>query len=110
MRYTRSMDIRELKDLLKNSTSVLILEDGEPSYVIVDYKVYRNLTQAKEQEIQIKNHVSGAPKAVEPEPVRQQLSAQEMEALERLNREIQTLKEQIEQEEREGVTGESSAQ
>jgi len=107
------MDIRELKDLLKNSTSVLMLEDGEPSYIILDYKVYRNLIQPREQEVVIKNHTNqdetqlrrseevgvGAPTKTSG------LSAQEMEALERLNREIQALKDQIEQEERQGDLG-----
>ena len=89
------MDIRELKDLLKNSTSVLILDEGEPAYVILDYQVYRNLTQ--EQEVPVRSATQTPSSAPAPS---QQLSAQEMEALERLNREIQALKDQIEQEER----------
>jgi len=116
------MDIRELKDLLKNSTSVLILDDGEPSYVILDYQVYRNLVQAREQEIVVKNHTShenpGFEKVPTPEshqnsqlqhpdevgapPKTSGLSTQEVEALERLNREIQALKDQIEQDEKQG--------
>ncbi|MEK7589250.1 MAG: hypothetical protein AAB479_01295 [Patescibacteria group bacterium] len=100
------MDIRELKDLLKNSTSVLILDEGEPSYVILDYQVYRNLTQAKEQEVKVKKANDAealnfpVPQASEEAPVRAALSAQEVEALERLNREIQALKDQIEQDEK----------
>ena len=105
------MDIRELKALLKNSTSVLILDDGEPAYVVLDYQVYRNLIQSKDQEKEIRvktpsNH--DAPNFITGEvqefpPSRAPLSAQETEALERLNREIQTLKEQIEQDEKLGT-------
>ena len=107
------MDIRELKDLLKNSTSVLMIEDGEPSYVILDYKVYRSLIQPKEQEVVVKNNTdlgtdqlrrSGEVEVGAPTKT-SGLSAQEMEALERLNREIQALKDQIEQEERQGDLG-----
>ena len=134
------MDIRELKDLLKNSTSVLILDDGEPSYVILDYQVYRNLIQAREpasselqpgldssrrggrgeQEILVKNHTQNSQlqhsdEVEAPKPTQgvgspteasvakaPGLSAQEVEALERLNREIQALKDQIEQDEKQG--------
>ena len=124
------MDIRELKDLLKNSTSVLILDDGEPSYVILDYQVYRNLVQAREpaspelqrgeQEIVVKNHTQNSQlqhsdEIEAPKPTQgigspteasvakaSGLSAQEVEALERLNREIQALKDQIEQDEKQG--------
>ncbi len=105
------MDIRELKDLLKNSTSVLILDDGEPSYVILDYQVYKSLMQVKEQEIPVKsNNLQQpqnfmAPPVADPVPPKPQLSAQEVEALERLNREIQALKDQIEQEEKQGGFG-----
>jgi len=86
------MDIRELKDLLRNSTSVLILDNGEPSYVIVDYDVYRKMTHPASQQEPV-------PATPVPEPVRNQLSPQDMEALERLNKEIQALKDQIAQEE-----------
>jgi hypothetical protein len=106
------MDIRELKELLKNSTSVLILDNGEPSYVILDYEVYRRLIGAAGNNTDNSNGVHGEnnrnlgenhqsePDLVDLSGKRSQLSPQETEALERLNREIQALKEQIEQEER----------
>ncbi len=72
------MDIRELKKLLKNSTSILVLDDGEPAYVIVDYQVYRDLVS--EQSAALGGH--------------------ELEVIERLNREIQVLKGEIEEEEK----------
>jgi len=37
------MDTQELKKLLKGSTAVLILEDGEPSFVILGYDAYKGL-------------------------------------------------------------------
>jgi hypothetical protein len=95
------MDIRELKNLLKNSTSVLMLDEGEPAFVILDYQVYRNLTQG--QEIKISTPEPGAPQPLGHQP----LSPQEMEALERLNREIQALKDQIAMEEKEAFFPES---
>lgn len=97
------MDIRELKQLLKNSASVLILDEGEPAFVILDYRVYRQLTG--EQSRQDAARFSDAPAAngaVESTPVapiaQPSLSPQELEAIERLNKEIQALKEQIEAE------------
>lgn len=96
------MDIRELKQLLKNSSSVLVLDNGEPAYVILDYGVYRNLTGDKEKEIRI--NYPAVPEmgngsfegGIVPPAVQASLSPQEMEAIERLNKEIQALKEQIE--------------
>ncbi len=103
------MDIRELKQLLKNSSSVLILDEGEPAFVILDYQVYRNLTGEQSLETGTARRSVGefpAGRSFErPEPVATaqsspSLSAQELEAIERLNKEILALKNQIEMEER----------
>lgn len=103
------MDIRELKNLLKNSTSVLMLDEGEPAFVILDYQVFRNLTQGNEEEVRISTpepgtHHGNGQAGMPP------LSAQEMEALERLNKEIQALKEQIAAEEKEAFFPELGVQ
>jgi hypothetical protein len=105
------MDIRELKNLLKNSTSVLMLDEGEPAFVILDYQVFRNLTQGKGEEVRITTPEPGAQRGNGlPGQGQQPLSAQEMEALERLNKEIQALKEQIATEEKEVFFPESEPQ
>ncbi len=86
------MDINELKKLIKNSTSVLVLDNGEPSFVILDYKMYKNLTLDKEGEKEVKiNH---------PLSNGQYSREHETEILDRLNKEILALKAQIEMEER----------
>lgn len=128
------MDINELKKLLKNSTSVLIMEQGNPELVIMDYSSYRNLVKTSETEIPIskapqeKIASNGfAPNQTRPvllptdynggfpEPISSvldkataastgNLQSRESEILERLNREIMLLKEQIELEEQKDTT------
>lgn len=76
--------------MLKKSTAVLILEDGEPSIVVVDYKTYRELVGDAE---------TGA-KASPSAPGASSQQSGEMELLERINKDILALKEQIEEEEK----------
>ncbi|OGN00354.1 MAG: hypothetical protein A3B91_00400 [Candidatus Yanofskybacteria bacterium RIFCSPHIGHO2_02_FULL_41_29] len=89
------MQIDELKKLIKNSTSVLVLDNGDPLFVVLDYKMYRDLVKDKgEKEIPI-NHSVG----------RDNFNGyshheRETEILERLNKEILALKNQIEMEEK----------
>ncbi|MBX4211318.1 MAG: hypothetical protein KW806_00750 [Candidatus Yanofskybacteria bacterium] len=86
------MDINELKELLKGSTSVLIMDNGQPSFVVLDYQAYRNLlTKAPEADSQ--RPPSGM------QSLGNAMTAQELEIVERLNKEIQALKQQIEEEE-----------
>jgi hypothetical protein len=85
------MDIKELKNLLKNSTSVLILENGEPEFVVVDYAAYKNLLMGTK--------VADNPARMIP--VGEAMAAKEAAMLERLNSEILALKQQIEAEEKE---------
>lgn len=107
------MNINELKKLLRNSTSVLVLDNGEPSFVVMGYQTYKDLSasRAEEKEIPVRNNdnssrYSYAGQAY-PERIRHDdgVSAQynrdrETEILERLNKEILALKSQIEMEER----------
>jgi hypothetical protein len=44
------MNTNELKKLLKGSTAVLVLDNGEPSYVIVGYDSYKKMLNNNEQE------------------------------------------------------------
>ena len=95
------MDVRELKKLLKNSTSVLILDDGEPAFVVLDYAVYKNtmLDKDREKEIRI-NHPGPGGNGSPDHPAPLATESRESEILERLNKEISALKHQIELEER----------
>ena len=88
------MDINELKFLLKNSASVVVMEEGQPSLVIVDYHVYKNMVQAQQGLLSQPRTAGSGPVTHE-----QQFSPEEQEAVERLNREILALKEQIAMEE-----------
>ena len=96
------MDINEIKKLIKNSTSVLVLDNGEPSFVIMGYKTYKEIALEQrggvEKEIKITQVTNGG--SVNS----QSMHEQETEILERLNKEILALKAQIEAEEK-GLTG-----
>lgn len=104
------MDIRELKELLKTSGSVLVLDNGEPTCVVLDYPVYKKLTSGREQEIPVSrssepillwgSQDESVPAPVpewnsEPVPVPQITDPEEIELIERLNREIENLRDQI---------------
>jgi len=91
------MDLNELKKLIKNSTAVLVLDNGQPSFVVVDYKMYKDLVSDRVGEKEVKitkeqygNGVSSG----------YGLHERDMEVLERLNKEILALKNQIESEEK----------
>lgn len=84
------LDMRELKPLLRQSGSIVVVEDGQPSVVIVDYGVYRGLVRAPAEDIASQNQ---APASAAP-------SVADAEFVERLNKEILALKNQIESEER----------
>lgn len=85
------MDINELKKLVKNSTAVLVLDNGEPSFVILNYNMYKDLVlQEPAKEIKITNGLNKD--EVKPE--------METEVLEKINKDILALKEEIEKEEK----------
>lgn len=93
------MQIGELKKMLKKSTAVLILENGEPSIVVVDYNTYRELLGDPDS----RTSGSGGATAENPEvtlPGGSTSSPGEIELLERINKDILALKEQIEEEEK----------
>ena len=91
----RTMDINEIKKLIKNSTAVLVLDNGEPSFVVMDYKSYKGIASEQRGEKEIKiNH--GGNGMINLHGGHEQ----ESEILERLNKEILALKAQIEMEEK----------
>ncbi len=93
------MDIKEIKNLINTSTAVLILDNGEPSFVILGYSMYKDLASNKagEKEVKITPLHNGA---VVNSANGYNQHEKETEILERLNKEILALKTQIEMEER----------
>lgn len=89
------MDINELKKLIKNSTAVLVLENNEPSFVIMNYKTYNNLAvEETKKEIIISHSTSNG------SPIKINQKEGELEILDRINKEILSLKDEIEREEK----------
>ena len=96
------MNIDELKKLVKHSTAVLVLDNGEPSFAILSYDMYKDLVLgSKEKEIKI-NHstANGLSHSQEPAPIKPALPENELEILERINKDILALKSEIEKEEK----------
>lgn len=101
------MDINELKKLLKKSTAVLVLDSGDPSFVILDYETYKDLIlkeKGGEKEIKINNGgqiANGNGKsAVSAVDLPRKTKEEEMEILERINKDILVIKNEIENEEK----------
>ena len=89
------MDINELKKLIKDSTAVLVMDNGEPSFVVLGYDMYKDIVAKKGEEKAVKiNHP--VPNGV----LSNNYHERETEILDRLNKEILTLKSQIEMEEK----------
>jgi len=75
-----------------------MLDNGEPSFVILGYDSYKNLLLSSNQEKEIKiNHQNGI--AAESQ-FRHKIGEKEAELLEKINKEIQALKNEIEKEEK----------
>ncbi|OGM95966.1 MAG: hypothetical protein A3B86_01775 [Candidatus Yanofskybacteria bacterium RIFCSPHIGHO2_02_FULL_38_22b] len=92
------MDINELKKLIKDSTSVLVLDNGEPSFVILGYDTYKNMAVNvnTEKEVTIKHPTNNGSISSNG----RSFHDKETEILDRLNKEILALKSQIEAEEK----------
>lgn len=101
------MDINELKKLVKHSTAVLVLDDGEPSFAILNYDSYKDLIlgNGKEEEKEIKINHAAAPGANGLSNSRPSNNDNEIEILERINKDILALKNEIEKEEKTLVAG-----
>jgi PHD/YefM family antitoxin component YafN of YafNO toxin-antitoxin module len=103
------MNIEELKKLVKGSTAVLVLDNGEPSFVILNYNMYKDLVlQESAKEIKI-NHLSKDNPALVANGISGDQAKSvlpqggldtESEILERINKDILALKEEIEKEEK----------
>jgi hypothetical protein len=97
------MNIEELKKLVKHSTAVLVLDNGEPSFAILGYEMYKDLVlSGKEKEIKINHTVSNGiahdeNKIAQAKPA---IPENELDILERINKDILALKSEIEKEEK----------
>jgi len=99
----KPMNIDELKKLVKHSTAVLVLDNGEPSFAILSYEMYKDLVLGgKEKEIKINHAVPNGVSHNENgiSPVKPALPENELEILERINKDILALKSEIEKEEK----------
>ncbi len=97
------MNIDELKKLVKHSTAVLVLDNGEPSFAILSYETYKDLVLGgKEKEIKINHAVTNGIDHNEDRvpPIKPALPDNELDILERINKDILALKSEIEKEER----------
>lgn len=92
------MNIDELKKLVKHSTAILVLDNGEPAFTILSYDMYKDLVlNAKEKEIKINNTSTNMANGLSHG---QREEKNELEILERINKDILALKSEIEKEER----------
>lgn len=98
----------ELKKLLKGSTAVLILDNGEPSFVVLGYESYKSLLSDRETEVKINRPSNGRPdlsqnrglSGLDDNKFQHHISEKEAELLEKINKEILSLKNEIEKEEK----------
>lgn len=88
------MDIQELKKLINNSSAVVVMENAEPSFVIMNYQAYRNISQ-EEQKREVRITSQSVNASAKPSP-----KEGELEILDRINKEILALKDEIEREEK----------
>ena len=99
------MDTNELKKLLKGSTAVLILDNGEPSFVVLGYDSYQKLLTDQEKEIKINHRLPENETEQEGDSpalkrFQHRISEKESELLEKINKEILALKNEIDKEEK----------
>ena len=85
----------EIREILRSIPAVLVVEDGRPAYVITEYDAWRALAQG--QPVRVSNsrpgHLSPRPSSESPG------DSQETQVLERLNKEILSLRDQIQMQE-----------
>ena len=84
----------EIREILRSIPAVLVMEDGRPSYVITEYETWRQVAQG--EQVRISN---GRPGHMSPRPGRPTSDTAEAQVLERLNKEILSLREQIQMQE-----------
>ena len=85
----------EIREALRSIPVVLVVEDGRPAYVITEYATWRQL--ANGESVRVSN---SRPGHLSPRPSNGRTGeTQEAQVLERLNKEILSLREQIQMQE-----------
>jgi hypothetical protein len=91
----------EIRDLLRSLPAIAVVEDGVPAYVVMTYEAWKQVNQ--DQPVRISNNRPGHMESSE----KSLADPQEAQILERLNREILSLRNQIQMQEQ--VVGEGEA-
>jgi len=105
------MKVEELKKLMNKSTAVLIMDNGDPSFVAISYEAYKDLVLKSDIGHEVKvNHSSDVSEKpvvrAEPDTLKNDqeqarpMNESELEMLDRINKEILALKEEIQKEEK----------
>ena len=100
------MDIEEIKKIMNKSTAILIMDNGNPSFVVLGYDMYKDIVLNKKDEKEVKVNNGKAEEKTETEPIIElsgpetKTVERESEILERINKDIQALKVEIEEEEK----------
>lgn len=101
------MKVEELKKLMNKSTAVLIMDNGNPSFVAISYEAYKDLVLKSDDghEVKVNHGADASEKPTEPSTPKGQesvrpISESELEMLDRINKEILALKEEIQKEEK----------
>ena len=84
------MDVKEIKKLLETSASVLVMENGQPSFIMMSYEAYKQLVNQENAKTNGSNSTT----------TKQNPKDNEVEVLEKINKEILALKDEIEKEEK----------
>ena len=106
------MKVEELKKLMNKSTAVLIMDNGDPSFVAISYEAYKDLVLKSDIGHEVKvNH--NLPDVSEKSTIKAEsdtlkndqeqvrpMNESELEMLDRINKEILALKEEIQKEEK----------
>jgi PHD/YefM family antitoxin component YafN of YafNO toxin-antitoxin module len=105
------MKVEELKKLMNKSTAVLIMDNGDPSFVAISYEAYKDLVLRGDigHEVKVNHNLDVSEKPTtkaesdtlknDQEQVRP-MNESELEMLDRINKEILALKEEIQKEEK----------
>lgn len=84
----------EIREILRSIPAVLVVEDGRPAYVITQYDAWRSM--ASGERVRVHN---GRPGHLGTHSAQRTVEPQEAQVLERLNKEILSLREQIQMQE-----------
>jgi hypothetical protein len=84
----------DIREILRSIPAVLVVEDGRPAYVITQYEAFKAMTSG--EPVRVHN---GRPGNLGSRPARRTAEAPEAQVLERLNKEILSLREQIQMQE-----------